>query len=265
MRIIIYFLLLLCSGQKIYSNDLPESNPLNWQIQFKYARHYNYRFARLPANVLANHANQNLPSKVAYLDTGHIATCTNLIGLMIQRKIWKFIHLQTGLTMSRRGYLGSYVKYPNYNEIQLIPRKVIFLPFIINLNFKVKKKILLEFGFGRERSIFFLKEKVYWPTTLEKSSKGFFGFEWDKSRKLEPKTIINKQSSGVSSSNFILNLSFVYQFNKKILLSLNANYSFISKYYEVSSQNGDPALNTRLTYETKPFIIGLGATFGYAF
>jgi hypothetical protein len=265
MRTIIYYLLLLYSGQKIYSNELPESKPLNWQIQFKYVRQYNYRLARLPASVIASPANTTLPSKLAYLDTGHIATYTNLIGLMVQRKIWKFIHLQTGLTMSRRGYLGSYVKYSNHNEIHLIPRKIIFLPIIINLNFVVRKKILLEFGFGRERSIFFLKEKVYWPTTLENSSKGFFGYQWVKSRNLDQQTKVEIHEFGFAGSNYLLTLSIGYKFNKRTILGVNGNYSLRPKYYTVNSISGDPTLNHSYIYETKPYIIGLGATIAYAF
>ncbi len=259
MKTILFFFVIFCNGINAFSAEVNPEKKLKWELQLKYGRLYNYRYAKLPPDV------DNSEPYVSYLDTGHIATYTNLLGFLIQRKIWKFIHLQTGLTLSRRGYLGTYVRYSTHNEIDIIPRKVIFIPFILNFNFMIKKKLKLEVGIGREWGVFTANEILDHNSKLYPHSNGFFGYQWAKRRTLESKTIVADRGSGVAGINHVLNVSIGYKINQRFLISVNGNYMVEPHYYRVRASRGDPTLNLPYKYEVKPYIIALGTSLAYCF
>jgi hypothetical protein len=259
MRTLLITLFLLLSKGYVHSSELPAEKEDKWQIQFNYARLYNYRYARIPPNADSG------PPYLAYLDTGHIATYSNSISLLIQRKIWKFIHIQTGFILSRRGYLGSYTKYRNFNIIEWYPSKCIFMPLTILLCHTFENHLFLSLGMGGERKLLTFKEKIYWPTTLAKSSKGFFGYDWNKNRNLDPNTIIEDDYPTVNKTMFHITTNVGFKINKRTILALNFNYCFYPKFYKVTIYGGDPNLNLTYILEEKPYILGAGASIAYSF
>lgn len=266
---------LLCVTKLAFSQETKFERKQKWQVSINYARLFNYRYAKLPDYLLVDPINHPINHQLSHLDTGNIAIYSNLIGVMIQRRIWKFINIQTGATQSRRGFLGAYLKrnkFDNngnfigtYNEFQITPKKIISIPIILNFYFSVKNKLQLQFGIGKEIISLVLKEKVYYPTTLGKSSSGFFGYDWDKNRKLKKGTLINSQyGNGQSSYNFLA-VGIGYKLNSRLLLSINGNYSVSPKYYNLDYDGGGAYSYLRFDYDVKPYYFGFGSSVSYCF
>lgn len=265
--LLITLFLILCKGN-VHSTELPAEKEDKWQIQFNYDKLYNYRYAKISENAFLNSLDHSfMLAQAAYIDTGHIATYTNQLGLMIQRKIWKFIHLQTGFTFSRRGYLGTYVKHNQtpFKTIELLPRKVIFFPMFILFSFKIKEKLIFELGMGVERRIFTISEFLNQDSQLDTHSKGFFGYQLDKTRMLDSKTTVINKSAGLSGINYGIVAKVGFKLTKRFDISINGNYSVQPKYFKVDTRSSDQSLNYSYIYESKPYILGIGTGIAYSF
>ena len=239
-----------------------------WSVKLHYARLYNYRYAKIQPEILNNPSWSNYRQlHAAYLDTGHIATYTNLLGFFVTRKIWNCINLQSGLSLSRRGFLGSYVEYSDHNAIFIIPRKAVFIPIILNYNFHVGKKLMLEFGLGYEKLIKVGKEYYNPNRTLGEHSKGFWGYDWTSSRKLFSGTIIEPHYSKFSSSNIIFTIGIGYILTRKITLLAGGNYLLAFTYKNSSGylEGGVSSRNLGYLYKSKSYIFNFGTTLSYAF
>ena len=272
MKKFIFTLFLLHVINHVCASEMPPIKENYWQLKFQYARLYNYRYAKIDERFhSALIDSEFMNAQVANLDTGHIPTYTNLLGFMIQRKVWKFINLQTGFNMARRGYLGTYAKYPTYNSIFIVPTKVIFIPIILSLNFYIKKKFFVETGIGFETAVIYAKgpRKTRYTNpsqTLENQSSGFFGYSWNKNRKLHPETKMVNSGGSLSSENIVVILNFGYKFSERILCTLNGSYSCGLKYWKSGGYVfGADELNVEYYYKSKEFIFGFGCSLAFCF
>jgi len=254
----VYFLnLLLYLANPAFSAEEQILKKTNWQFGLNYAKLYNFRYARHSG------LKDKSESYFAYLDSCHIPTYTNQLGFTIQRKIWKFIHLQSGISYGRRGYLGTYEKKSGIrNEIHIIPKKALFIPLNINFSYTLKDKIFLQGGFGKEVSVWVQKEPTILPyPILKQTSSGFFGFRWNKNR-VGNETIVNDRSfTNFGGINNVLSISIGFKFSESLLAAINGNYSFRTKYYQVTTY--DSYLNH--TYEVRPYIFAYGVSFVYCY
>lgn len=255
------FLSLICISNLVLSAEMPENKQKIWNIHATYSKIYNYRYARPSTNSIIG------PELKAYLDTGNIACYTNSIGALVQRNLWKFIHLQTGFSISRRGYLDSYTLYSHspQKSIEWIPQKVISIPLTINLIHKFKNSMQFGFGLGVEGIILSIREIPNQETTLKKHSSGFWGYSWNKNRKLDTNTWINQSSYTSESPMWNLQTHFGIRILNSIWIIIGTTYSSGFKFFQITRRGGDPTLNLRYTYETKSYFLSSNVSLAYSF
>jgi len=257
-----FFLSLLFLTNLVFSVELPDNKKKIWNIQATYAKLYNYRYARTSANSYLG------PELMAYLDTGNIACYTNSIGVLVQRNLWKFIYLQTGLSFSRRGYLDSYVlsDFPPYKILPKIPWKVISIPITIYVIHNFKNSLQIGAGLGFEESLYYNIRNYDRKISLKENSNGFFGYRWNKNRLLDPNTLIDVANEGFGLRvDWILQTQIGFPIFRNIAVLFRLSYSSWFRFNEVTRYGGDPTLNMSYTYEMKSYFISSSVSLSYSF
>lgn len=258
----IYILIIICI---VFSNDIFPQDSLNiikkehkWNLSFAIDDNNNFRYVRVPAG------KDNGVDKMNYLDSCNIACNMKSINVRLERKIWKFIGLQSGLIYGQKGYLGCRdIKYGDFGIKRMyytnMPFYSISLPIglIINKAF-LRNRLILSFNSGIELNYTLNFIKGASAISLERN--GFFGFKNKKN--VESNVPYEQEQAGtISLIQFYTGLNIKFLIFKELFLHLGYNYISDFRFYKVSEN-----LNVRTyVYERKSYIHRYGGGIGFMF
>lgn len=189
------------------------------------------------------------------------------ISIKVERKIWKFISIQSGFTYGRKGYMGCRsVAFNDIGYSRLYYTNIPFLNFVLPIGFSFNKRILnnkiilsansgLEFNYGLKGYDRY-QNKGY----LEKEKRGFFGFE--NLKKVNNQVAYEPHEAGtVSFAQYYLGFNIKYKIFNSTYITVEYNYVSDVKFYEVTEY-----LHVRTyAYERKSYIHRYGGGLGFMF
>lgn len=252
--IIIFFCFVKLSAQDSL-NSVKKSH--KWNLSFTIDNNYNYRYVRVPSG------NDNSNQKRDYLDTCNIACSMKTISGRIERKIWRFISLQSGFIYGQKGYIGCRdIIYGDFGKRRVyytnMPFYTISLPIgvVLNKSF-MKNKFILSFNTGIELNYTFNFNQGS-SSTINKA--GFFGIQSKEKINIQIPYESNEAGT-VSFSQHYLGLNFKFIIFKNTFINMGYNYVSDFKFYKVADY-----LDVRTyVYERKSFIHRYGGGIGFMF
>lgn len=280
MRVFILSILILASLSTLAKDSLiVKESKRKWQLELTGSYNYNYRRTRA---ITDNYPNIDRNIINQYIDSGNIACYTKNIGILITRKIWKNLNIQSGFIYGRKGYMYSR-QYSSFNAgysnfgsyIRFIPEKVYTFPLIINYEHSIyKNKVSIGASSGFNINLFSNRKKYndanFYQTAsyLNEETSGFFGFT--SKAKFPDETRLLHEFYTVPFLQYNLGLFIHFKMYKSLFASMNYNYisqfnySESKEYYTNSFPFNQFGLGG-FSYEIKPYIHSFGVGLGFEF
>jgi hypothetical protein len=271
-------------GFSTFAKDSLSLKPSQNKWQLELLGNYNYNFRKIGSITDAYITGHKIDrsSINQYLDTGNIACYTKSIGILISRKIWKNLSIQSGLIYGRKGYMYSR-QYSSFNAgysnfgsyIRFIPEQVYTFPLMIKYLFSIyKNKVSIGASIGSNINLYSNQNKYkdanFYQTTsyLSEETSGFFGFT--PATKFPGETRLLHEYNTVPFLQYNLGLIIHFKMYKSLFTSFNYNYISQFKYFESKEYyyNSFPFNQFGLggfSYEIKPYIHSFGIGLGFEF
>jgi hypothetical protein len=266
----ILLIIISCSFINLFAQDSLNSkkNP-KWSLSFTIDNNYNYRYVRKP-NFLEYGYSTNFDYTQKdrdYLDTCNIACSMKSFSIKFDRKIWKFIGLQSGLIYGRKGYMGCRTVAINGFGISRLyytnmPLTNITVPLgLVFSKSAVKNKLFFSMNTGIEVN-FNTKEydRYQRKGNIEYEKQGLFGFRSLKN--IDNKTPYEPNEPGtVGFAQYYLGFNIKFKIFNSIYITAEYNYVSDFKFYGVTEY-----LHVRTyAYERKSYIHRYGGGIGFMF
>jgi hypothetical protein len=275
----LYKLILIFVGFSLNLNAqdsiMIKKNNYKWNLSFSVENNYNFRYVRKPNFLeLGYPVNYDYTqADLDYLDTNNIACTMNSFSVKMERKIWKFISLQTGFTFGRKGFmgckdLGSGTFGKPFVYYTYIPQKIVSVPFILTFTKQIiKKRFFISFDSGVELNLLYTKQYDYaggstpYDYVLSGQKVGFFGFKTTKNINEEVLYVPKQDGSLMSGTQYNIGMQFKLFIFELFFINLGYNYISDFKFYEVS----DNLYLGGTVYERKSYIHRYGGGIGFMF
>jgi|JI10StandDraft_1071094.scaffolds.fasta_scaffold464524_2 hypothetical protein len=242
-------------------DSLKSIKKTKWCLSFTIDNNYNFRYVRVPSG------KDNSAQKWDYLDTCNIACSMKSFSIKFDRKIWKFLGLQSGLTYGRKGYMGC--RTVAFNDIGIsrlyytsMPLTNITVPIGLVFNKSaLKNKLFLSMNTGMELNF---NDKEYdrydRKGNIEYEKQGFFGFRSLKNT--DNKTPYEPNEQGILGfAQYYLGFNLKFKIFNATYITAEYNYVSDFKFYEVTEY-----LHVRTyAYERKSYIHRYGGGIGFMF
>lgn len=278
MRLLKLISIFLCFNINLNAQDSIISKKMNpkWNLTFNIDNNYNYRYVRKP-----NFLEYGYPTNYDYaqkdwdyLDTNNIACTMKSISVKIERKIWKFIGLQTGFIYGRKGFMGckDIAASGNFGKQYVyytyIPKNIISVPLGLTFTKQIiKNRFFVSMNTGIELNLLYTKKyysdgySIPHDYVLSGQKIGFFGFRTSKNTDDEVLYVPKKEGSTISGNQYSLGIQFKLVLTKTYFLQIGYNYVSDFKFYKVSD-----GLNSGGTvYERKSYLHRYGGGIGFRF
>jgi hypothetical protein len=260
MRSLILLIIWISFSNDIFPQDSLKIIKKNkkWNLSFAIDNNINFRYVRVPEG------KDNGVDKMNYLDSCNIACSMKSLSIRLERKIWRFIGLQSGFTYGQKGYVGCRdITYGDFGIKRAYYTNMPFFSFSlpVGLIFNKElfnKRLILSLNTGIEFNYVLNKPEYTFKMSLEKS--GFFGSKYlnDVNGNLPYE---NHQQGIIVPAQYYAGLNIKFLIFEDLFLRLGYNYISDFRFYKVSEY-----LDVRTyVYERKSYIHRYGVGLGFRF